>query len=880
MTPENWQKLKPILEEALTMPVEARRGFLESECTDAAMLREAESFLEFEKADNGQMEVSALSIVTESAPARSLIGKTIGRYEIVSDLGAGGMGAVYLAIRADGEFKQEVALKLIKSGIGSESILRRFYSERQILASLDHPNIAHLIDGGTTDDNLPYFVMEYVKGEPIVEFARNRELGLEERLDLFRKVCEGVSFAHQNLVIHRDLKPSNILVNKDGIPKLLDFGIAKLLKDSGGGETATQHMAFTPEYASPEQIRGENLSTATDVYSLGVVLYELLTGVRPFRFEGKNFGQIVHTASETIPIRPSAADPIEIEIDGERSATFSITRLRGDLDNIVLKALNKDPARRYSSVEQFSEDIRRHLKGLPVFARQDSWRYRAGKFTKRNPLVVGAVAMAFIILLIGIGATTFQWRRANAERKKAEARFNDVRTLANSFMFEINEEITRSPIKARELLVERALQYLDKLAAESADDLDLKSELAAAYEKIGDVQSDLFRPFTGKTSEALISHQKALRLRQEVFAASRSVENSMNVALSHQNIGNAQMTSGRLSEARDHYVLALDALKLASELEPENLEVRRQMARSYSMVGQTIVRSGSLSDALSYYEKSLSTFQSLRDADPENIRYLRSYGIVLSFVAFVKKEMGNVKEAVADYDKWLDIEKQIVDKEADNTEFKHDLSSAYTWHGVALVEAGDIARGKQSFEEAIKVQASVLAADKENLAELYSLADSQLEYGKAMAKKGVTNIAIENLEKALAAYRKVWQTDKENQMTRHRIANSQRFLADAYVQRGDVAKAIENYEQAHAVFLELTTFDPINLDWQQDLAMTYTRHGEIALRKGDKSSAISNFRTALPIFEMLAATAPDNAKRRVELDHIKAMLISVSGDRP
>lgn len=878
MTPEKWQRLKPILDEALPLTAGSRHKFLKEKCDDEAMLREAELFLEFENTDVHKLDEGALAILTEDQTARSLIGKKVGRYEIVSELGVGGMGAVYLATRADGEFKQEVALKLIKSGVGSDSILRRFYSERQILASLDHPNIAHLIDGGTTDDNLPYFVLEYVKGEPIFDFAQKRALGLEARLDLFRKVCDGVSFAHQNLVIHRDLKPSNILVNKDGIPKLLDFGIAKLLKPTDDGNTATQQMAFTPEYASPEQIRGENLSTTTDVYSLGIVLYELLTGTRPFVFEGKNFGQIVHTVTETIPIKPSAADTLEIENDVERKATFSSTRLRGDLDNIVLKALSKDPARRYSSVEQFSEDIRRHLKGLPVTARQDSWVYRAEKFTRRNPLVVGAVSLAFIILLIGIVATTYQSRRANAERQKAEARFNDVRTLANSFMFEINEEILRSPIKARELLVVRALQYLDKLAIESENDLDLKSELADAYEKIGDIQSEIFRPFTGKTSDALLSHQKALKLRQEVFASSRSVENSMKVANSHQNIGNAQLTSGRLGEARDHYVEALEALKLANGLEPDNLEVRRQMARSYSMIGQAVVRSGSLRDALSYYEMSLSTFQSLRDAAPENIRYLRSYGIVLSFIAFVKKEMGNTNDAIADYEKWLDIDKQLVAKEPDNVEFKHDISSAYTWFGVALAEVGDLVRAKQNFEQAIKVQTGVWAADKENLGELYSLADSQLEYGKAMAKRDVTDIAIENLEKALAAYRKVWQTDKENQMTRHRIANSQRFLADAYVQRGEIAKAIEHYEQAHAVFLELTTFDPINLDWQQDLAMTYTRRGEMALKKGDKTAARTNFLTALPIFEKLSSTIPDSVKRKAELDHIKSQLIKVSDD--
>ncbi len=877
MTPERWKKIKTLLEKAIELPAGSRASFLAENCDDPEMIGEVESFLDFEDADGSALEGSAISIFADNEAKESFLGRKIGRYEIVSELGVGGMGSVFLATRADGEFSQKVALKLIKSGLGSDSIIKRFYAERQILATLDHPNIAHLIDGGTTDEGLPYFVMEYIEGASIVDFARDHQLDLENRLDLFRKVCSGVAFAHQNLIIHRDLKPSNILVNKDGIPKLLDFGIAKLLKTTNDGETQTQHLAFTPDYASPEQIRGENLTTSTDVYSLGVVLYELLTGSRPFSFEGKNFGQIVLTATETIPLRPSAADSLEMPGDAKPIVAFSSTRLRGDLDNIVLKALSKDPARRYSSVEQFSSDIHRYLQGLPVFARRDSWAYRAEKFARRNPMVVGTIGLAFFVLIGGILATTYQARRANIERQKSEARFNDVRTLANSFMFEINEEITRSPIKARELLVERALQYLDKLAAESGGDVELKGELAAAYEKIGDVQSDIFRPHTGRTSEALLSHQKALKLREEVFAESRTTENSMKVALSHQNIGNAQLTSGRLTEAREHYSHALETLESASKIEPENLEVRRQLARSFSMVGQTIVRSGSLGEALSYYEKSLAEFQLLIDKAPENVRYLRSYGIVLSYIAFVKKEMGKVDEAVADYEKWLAIEKRLIALEPENVEFKHDLSGAYTWHGVALSEQGNIVAARQSFEEGIKIQQSVLDADKENLGELYSLADSQLEYGKAMAKIGVASIAIGHLESALAAYHKVGQTDKENLMTRHRIANSQRFLGDAYVQKNELAKAVENYEQAHAAFLQLTAFDPVNIDWKQDLAMTYTRLGEISLKKGDKMSALSRFRTALPIFETLSSASPDNAKRRAELEHIRAMLINVSG---
>lgn len=541
MDRERWQQVKHILEDAIEVPTEDRSEFVANACGDDPELRTEVNSLLSESIAAEALESNALEHLEPTED--KLINTQIGKYRLIELIGTGGMGRVYLAERADGAFEQKVALKLIRRGLDSKEIQRRFVTERQILASLEHPNIAHLIDGGTTNDGLPFLVMEYVEGTPLISYADANSLDLEPRLDLFREVCSAVSFAHQKLVIHRDLKPQNVLITNNGKAKLLDFGIAKLVKTEGT-ETRTQTFAFTPDYASPEQIRGENLSTATDIYSLGVILYELLTGSRPFRFEDKNIGEIIATSSNTTPAAPSIAN--------QRSKVKDLRSLNADLDNIVLKALQKEPERRYASVEQFSDDISRYLKGQPVSARSDTWSYRAEKFARRNPWFVGTIILAFLFLIGGIATTAYQARKANIEREKAEARFNDVRTLANSFMFEINEEITRSPIKARELLVERALQYLDKLAAESDGDLDLKSELAAAYEKIGDVQSDIFRPFTGKTSDALLSHQKALTLRQEVFAANRSVENSMNVALSHQNIGNAQLTSGRLKIGRAH----------------------------------------------------------------------------------------------------------------------------------------------------------------------------------------------------------------------------------------------------------------------------------------------------------------------------------------
>lgn len=861
MDRERWQQVKQILEDAIEVPTEDRSQFVATACGDDAELKTEVDSLLSESIAAEVLESNALDHVQPVED--KLLNTQIGKYRLTELIGTGGMGRVYLAERADGAFEQKVALKLIRRGLDSEEILRRFVTERQILASLVHPNIAHLIDGGTTADGLPFLVMEYVEGTPLIAYADLNELDLNQRLDLFREVCSAVSFAHQKLVIHRDLKPQNILITRGGKAKLLDFGIAKLVK-TDGIETRTQTFAFTPDYASPEQIRGENLSTATDIYSLGVILYELLTGSRPFKFEDKNIGEIIATSSNTTPAAPS--------VTTQSSKAKDQRPLNADLDNIVLKALQKEPERRYSSVEQFSEDISRHLKGLPVFARPDTWSYRAEKFARRNTLFVGATALAFVILLAGIATTAYQARKANIERQRAEARFNDVRALANSFMFEINEEIMRSPVKARELLVARALEYLDKLAAESAGNIELKAELASAYEKIGEVQSELFRPFAGKTSEAALSQQKALRLRQEINAEQPTAEHAMSVAVSHQKVGNVLLTSGKIGEARDNYTQSVDLLKSLVATDKTNVEARRQLGRSYATLGQSIVRSGSLSEALGNYEASLQLFSQLANDDPANDRAKRSVGIVLSYIGFVKKEMGQAQEASEYYKQWLEIEKDLVARDPNNIDFRHDLSSAHTWNGVLLNELDNIAEAQNNFREAIKIQTAIMAADKESVGIAYSLADCHLEYGKAMARKRQPEIAIEQLSLALNSYRTIWQKDKENLLMRHRIANAQRFLGDAYFQKNDLARAAENYEQAHAVFLEITKFDPLNLDWQHDLAMSHTRLGELAIKNGNRESARSSFQAALPIFESLVAAVPDNAKRREELAHIRSLI--------
>ena len=434
MQAERWQRIESILQSAIDCRADQRRAFLDSACgADAELRREVESLLAWNE-KSGFTNSSALDEGIRSLERRSEKieeERTIGAYRVVREIGRGGMGTVYLAARADDEFQKLVAIKIIRRGLDTDDIIERFRGERQILASLDHPNITRLLDGGTTDDGLPYFVMEYIEGEPVDVYCDRHSVGLNERLKLFQGVCAAVRYAHQNLVVHRDIKPGNVLVTKEGVPRLLDFGIAKLLAPGAGlnQQTAATLRLLTPDYASPEQVRGEPITTSSDVYSLGALLYVLLTGRSPYRRAMSNANEIERSICEEEPEKPSVAvmrsgaEPNEKESRVPKEAEKLHRRLQGDLDNIVLKALRKEPHRRYTSVEQFSDDISRHLGNLPVIARSDTRRYRITKFIQRNKAGVAAAALITLVLIAGITAVLWQAHVARLEQAKA-ARIN------------------------------------------------------------------------------------------------------------------------------------------------------------------------------------------------------------------------------------------------------------------------------------------------------------------------------------------------------------------------------------------------------------------------------------------------------------------------
>lgn len=428
MNAENWVKIKKALREVLDAAPSERRRILENRVPED-IRAEVESLLAFEDESADFLSLPITDFTKDFGEnfedsAFLPAGQKIGIYEIVRELGIGGMGAVYLAERNDGKFAQKVAVKMLKREFNVGKIRQNFKREKEILSKLDHPNIAHLLDAGTTADGVPYLVMEYVEGLPIDEFCRRENLSLISRLKLFNKTCEAVSFAHRNLIIHRDLKPSNILVTAKGEPKLLDFGISKLL-DAEEKTLMTAFSAMTPEYASPEQIRGETVSTASDIYSLGVVLYKMLTGALPYNLRGKTNGDVLKVITEDDPIMPSAIQDSVFKIQDSDSANpiseiQNLKSLKGDIDNIVLKALCKEPERRYKTVEQFSGDIWRHIDGLPVLARPATVSYRAGKFLRRNKIPVVAAALIFLSLLTGIAVAFRQVREAKAHARKSE----------------------------------------------------------------------------------------------------------------------------------------------------------------------------------------------------------------------------------------------------------------------------------------------------------------------------------------------------------------------------------------------------------------------------------------------------------------------------
>jgi eukaryotic-like serine/threonine-protein kinase len=854
MDSEKWQKIKEIFGEAIELAAGGERErFLEAQkaAIGAETIAEVRRLLAADEKNDYLKPFAGVAHLWrdegdgdgDDNSAEDFTGRQIGNYRVLREIGRGGMGVVYEALREGEGFAQRVALKILRRGaMDSAEIARRFRRERQILASLEHPRIARMLDGGraASDGGAPFLAMEYVEGVPVDEFCDANNLSVNERLRLFLQICDAVSFAHSRLVAHRDLKPSNILVTNDGAVKLLDFGIAKILAPENGNSenTLTAFAMMTPRYASPEQIRGETISTATDIYSLGLILYELLTGAPAYDFPSSRADEMAKVICEVHPARPSSVvsgrwsagskkrtkNGSQPTNGGERltnpkSRIRNPKSLRGDLDNIVLKALRKEPSRRYASVEQMAGDIRRHLDGLPVTARPDTFSYRLEKFFKRNRIPVIAGALILLTLVGGIAATGWQALRAERQRVLAEKRFEQVRELANNVVFKYHDEIKDLPgaTKVREILVRDALKYLDNLQSESGSDRALTRELAQAYVRVASVQGGTYQANLGDSRGAAESYSKAIVLLEPL------AENSTDAKL--------------LAELRDAYV---------------------ESGRAFYRVGEFAAQSENMRKALALSEKIIAL-------EPNEVSPKLFHSRTLVHWADTFPE-GEIERKLETFRWALTIAEELV-KENPNDETINRLF-ATTTHRMQLhtflksVEAnkkGEYEIEKSLLREALsyavrsrQAQEKVLSLKPENPLYRRNAAGGKLNEGKIYRELGDSDTALRLANEALKIQQAIAAEDSNNQEINLDLKESYEDIALAYLKRGEINSASANFDRAVELNEQLLAGDPENFDFWLARLKGEQSWADALLKRGEKGRAKQTYENALQIAETKA----------------------------
>ncbi|UCE60824.1 MAG: serine/threonine protein kinase [Phycisphaerales bacterium] len=721
MLPKRWQKVKEVFHGALERDTIRRAAFLDEVCHDDGVLRaEVESLIAAYESDPGFIERPALqdTMAPEIAGGDPLTDKMVGPYRLVRPIARGGMGMVYLGVRADDTYRRQVAVKLLRldrfldDPRRREELLLRFHTERQTLADLDSPNIAKLLDGGSTDDAMPYLVMDYVEGQPIDEYCDTQHLSIAERIELFRIVCRAVHYAHQHLVVHRDLKPSNILVTSEGTPKLLDFGIAKILQpdaDPGAAQTQTGIQPLTPEYASPEQVRGERTTTASDIYSLGVVLYELLTGHRPCRLSSVPQYEVPRAICEQQPEKPSTVVMlVEEEPTRDGSSWVTLTpqsvsqtregdpdrlrrRLSGDIDMIVLKALRKEPDRRYTSVEQFSEDIRRHLEGLPVIARPDTLAYRVSKFVRRHAVGVGLTTMMVLTLVAATAIATMSARDAQRQRDAAVAAERHATRLAES------ESTQRRLAEQAEDEAESVTQFLSEMLAavdpaELGKDVSVRQVLDEASKTVGERFGD----------KPLIE----ARLRYT--------------------IGNAYYALGLFDRAETHQVSAARTYRrILGEEHPSTLE-------SMDHLAHTLYRQGKWDESASAHRRTLEIKRRvLGEEHPDTLVSMNNLGLAL-------RDEGKWAEAEELHRRALELQLRVLGEEHPST-----LASMSNLANM-VSDQGKLSEAETLYRRALEIQRRALGEEHVNtLAWMNNLANTLNREGKWVEAEELTRRALE-----------------------------------------------------------------------------------------------------------------------------------------
>ncbi|MCC6537449.1 MAG: protein kinase [Bryobacterales bacterium] len=788
MTPEQWREIRSHLDACLEIKGSERQAYLARLLPDVR--EEVEAMLDADSATAAFLDEPLVQLKPSAPPQR------IGHYAIQREIGRGGMGTVYHAIRDDEAYQAEVAIKVLQVGLDSDFFARRLRFERQLLAYLNHPSIVRLLDGGATPDGRPYLATEYVEGQPLLNWCRERKLGLAERLRLFLPVCDAVHYAHQNLIIHCDLKPGNVMVNQQGTPKLLDFGIARLLVSAPvqGDITAAGMRLLTLPYASPEQIRGERVTTATDVYSLGATLFELVTGSAPF--------------GSARPLTSLEADPPRGSDRITSESPVAAEELRGDVDNILCKAMDPQPARRYESAEQLAADLRRHLEHEPVMARPLTRRYRLQKFAQRNRPLVWGLAAAAAALAIGATVSALGWREAARERDQARRLYDNAHQLARAFVFDLDDTLRKfGPTGARKLIVEKGLASLDRLAADPLAGPTVRREMVDAYIKLGDVLGREGSANVGQTAEAQRSYEKARQLGQQLLRDHpRDAALTRTMGVVNTRISGVLKAQGRFQESLEHGSEAIRILEARVQSPDRVRDDRRELAIAYLDVGNTLSQLGQFDKAVEVRRRLVAMAEELTKrpgatADDRAAAVLAR--IRLASILTQQKQHAEAQQL---------LERAIADAKPFP---RSDLwSSALFSSGINFRAQQRWTEALASFRESHTLREARATKDPADL-RIRSLAATSLSrVGEAEAAVGQWQAGLAHLSEALEQRLKLAQRDTANTGAQAELGESHWLLGNAWRTRNG-AKARDHWEKGRAILAPLAArreLGPTSLD--------------------------------------------------------------------
>jgi tetratricopeptide (TPR) repeat protein len=696
MHPADFSRVETLFADIVMLGPADRNLALDERCADRLDLRRrVEALLDAHDRLPAESDAGADSPAWPPLGA----GSPVGPFRLIEPIGSGGMGAVFRAERTDGAFTQEVAVKVVRPAFADAELMQRFKTERQILASLRHPNIVTLLDGGATPDGRAFLVMELVNGVEIVRHCREHALSLEERLRLFGVLCTAVQYAHQHGVVHRDLKPANILIGSDGAVKVLDFGVAKLLQGPSGGDAATLGLLpgpLTPNYASPEQLRGEPVTTASDVYALGILLYELVADVRPYETAGLTLDRVLEVVIHTEPARPSARS--------------SRRQLRGDIDAIVMKAISKDPTHRYASAGELGGDVARFLGGDPVLARGPSTAYLLRRIARRNKAVVATGAVALLVMLATSSIALWQRQIARREQARAEQRFNEVRQLTNAFIFKIHDAVAplAGSTPVRRTIVDEALAYLERLQADAgAGDVTLRLELAAAYRQIAGILGDPQRANLGDRDGAIRQYERARAILLPLADETASFD--VLQALSRTD-GPLTTLYNLQSERTRSNAIAREAVERAAgyrQRHPADLRGLETLASARFHVAWTALRG----EQVDLWRRALDDYDELLAARPASAEAQRNVALVEKYLAGVMPP----EQAEAHHRRAVELDEKRLAATPDDRQAQLDTAISIAGLARALEHRGDLDETLRLLDRSVAIRRRLADTDPANV---------------------------------------------------------------------------------------------------------------------------------------------------------------------